>query len=73
MDTLRPKKAQVGGILTVVIGVIVIVAAAIPVTNSVIASANLTGTTKTLVDLIPIFLALAGMAYAAFASGLGRK
>ena len=62
----KSKKAQIGGrILVVIFGTIMIVAVAIPVTNSVITDANLTGTTATVVGFIPLFLALAGLALSA--------
>ncbi|WP_435125399.1 hypothetical protein [Halobaculum sp. D14] len=47
-----------GLILGIVIAGIMGVAVAIPVLNDVIASANLTGTTKTVVGLIPLFIGL---------------
>lgn len=47
--------------MTVVIGTILIVAVAIPITQSVIASANLTGTVATVVGFIPLFLGVAGL------------
>lgn len=60
------KKGQIGGrILVVIFGTIMIVAVAIPVTLDVIADANLSGTTATVVGFIPLFLALAGLALAA--------
>jgi hypothetical protein len=52
-------------IMNVIFGTILIVAAAIPVTTQVIASANLSGTTAVVVGLIPLFLGLAGLALAA--------
>lgn len=51
--------------MNVIFAVILLVAAAIPVTQTVINSANLTGTTATVVGLIPLFLGLAGLAVAA--------
>ncbi len=60
------KKAQMGGrILAVIFGIILLVGAAIPITQSVITSANLTGTTATVVGFIPLFLGLAGLALGA--------
>ena len=60
------KKAQMGGrILAVIFGIILLVGAAIPITQSVIDSANLTGTTSTVVGFIPLFLGLAGLALGA--------
>jgi len=50
-----------GAVIGVVIAIVVIVAVAIPVTQDVIDTQNLTGTTSTLVDLIPLFLGLAGL------------
>ena len=51
--------------MTVIFGTILIVAVAIPVTVSVIATSNLTGITSTIVGFIPVFLALGGLALAA--------
>jgi hypothetical protein len=52
-------------IMNVIFGVILLVAVAIPVTSAVITSANLTGTTATVVGFIPLFIGLAGLALAA--------
>jgi hypothetical protein len=52
---------MVGTIIGLVVAIIVLVAVAIPVTNQVIADANLTGTTATVVGLIPLFLGLLGL------------
>ena len=49
----------------VIFGTILLVAVAIPVTTAVIATANLTGTTATVVGFIPLFLGLAGLALSA--------
>jgi hypothetical protein len=60
------KRGQMGGVvLGVIFGVILLVAVAIPVTEDVITSANLTGITATVVGFIPLFLGLAGLALAA--------
>ena len=60
------KKGQMGGrIMAVIFGVILLVGAAIPITQSVIDTANLTGTTATVVGFVPLFLGLAGLALAA--------
>lgn len=60
------RKGQMGGkIMAVIFGTILLVGAAIPITSSVITSANLTGTTATVVGFIPLFLGLAGLALAA--------
>ena len=65
---LMNKKGQtgIGGrIMAVIFGTILIVGAAIPITQDTITSANLTGTTATVVGFIPLFLGLAGLALAA--------
>lgn len=60
------KKGQMGGrIMAVIFGTILLVGAAIPITQSTIDSANLSGTTATVVGFIPLFLGLAGLALAA--------
>ena len=51
----------VGSIVAVIVGIVLIVAAAIPVTQDVIADANLSGVTATVVGLIPLFLGIAGL------------
>ena len=48
-------KQFIGIMVVIIIGVAVV----IPVVNSVITTANLTGTTKTLVELLPLFIAIA--------------
>ena len=53
------KKAQMGiagALIGVLIAVIIGVGVAIPVTTQVIANSSLTGTTKTVVDLIPLMI-----------------
>lgn len=63
------KKGQAGGIasavLTVIFATILLVAVAIPITNDTITDANLSGITLTIVEFIPVFLALAGLSVAA--------
>jgi protein-S-isoprenylcysteine O-methyltransferase Ste14 len=55
------KGALVGQIIGLTIAIIVIVAVSIPVVNQVVDDANLTGTTATVVGLIPMFLGLAAL------------
>jgi len=50
--------ALVQGLIGVLVAVIIGVAVAIPVTQQVITDANLTGTTATIVGLIPLFIGL---------------
>lgn len=58
------------GPVGVLIYTIISVAVAIPVTNEVINNANLTGTTATVVNLIPLFIGLGTMFATARGSGL---
>ncbi len=48
-------KQFIGIMVVIIIGVAVV----IPVVNQVSADANLTGTVKTLIDLLPLFIAVA--------------
>lgn len=58
--------AAVSTILGVVIAVIVIVAVAIPVVTQTVSDANLTGTTATIANLLPLFFALSGLVLVAY-------
>ena len=51
----------VSNIIGSVIGVIMFIAVAIPVTTDIIATANLTGTTLTIVNLLPLFYAIGAL------------
>lgn len=58
----KPTKAfSVGSIVAVIIGIIMLVAVAIPVTQDVVTSANLTGTAATVTNLLPLLLAVGGV------------
>lgn len=48
----------VAGMIALVIGIVMAVAVAIPITNEVVTDANLTGTTATIVEILPVFVAL---------------
>jgi hypothetical protein len=61
MDYKPTKAFSIGSIVAVIVGIIMLVAVAIPVTDDVITSANLTGTTATVVGLIPLLLAVGGI------------
>lgn len=65
MRKIAKKGAMGATVMGVIFGTILIVAVAIPVTIEVIADANLSGTTATVVGFIPLFLGLAGLALAA--------
>lgn len=57
----KSKKAQVSGIMGVVVGIIMLVAVALPVVISVVANQTFTGTTSTIVNLYQLFLAIGGL------------
>lgn len=57
----RNKKAQTANILNLIVAIVLIVAAALPVTLDVIANVSLSGTTKTVVDLVPLFLGIGAL------------
>lgn len=69
---MKNKKGMVGTIVGLIVAIIALVAVAIPITNSVITSANLTGINATIVSYIPTFLALAGLALVAGMVGFGK-
>ena len=54
------KKGQ-AGVMALVMAIIMIVAVAIPITTDVTAAANLTGVTKTVIDLIPLLLGVGAL------------
>jgi hypothetical protein len=54
-----------GNVMAVIFGTILIVAVAIPVTNTAIDDSNLSGITATIVSFIPVFLGLGGLALSA--------
>jgi len=57
------KSAQTANILNLIVAIVLLIAAALPVTVDVIdnVSGNISGTTETVVDLIPLFLAIGGL------------
>ena len=59
------KKGMVGGIVSLIVAIIALVAVAIPIATQVIVTANLTGINAVIVQYIPTFLALAGLALVA--------
>lgn len=62
MYKIRSKKGfTVNNIIVVIIAIIMLIAVAIPVTQDVIASANLTGTASVVVELLPLLLAVGGV------------
>jgi len=61
MDYKPTKEFSIGSIVAVIIGIIMLVAVAIPVTQDVVDSANLTGTAATVTGLLPLLLAVGGV------------
>ncbi len=59
---LKARKGQlVANIVGSVIGVIMFVAVAIPVTQDIIDNVTLSGTTSTIVNLLPLFYAIGAL------------
>lgn len=63
------KKKGVGAI-EVVVGIILLVAVALPVASDIVNNSSATGTTKTIIDLIPLFIGIGALVYVARGSGL---
>lgn len=62
MQMLKSNKGfTIGSIVAVVLGIIMLVALAVPVTVDVVADANLSGTTKTIADLLPLLIIVGGV------------
>lgn len=55
---MKGKRGQMTNVLTLIIGIVLLVAVALPVTLQVIANVTLTGTTATIVNLVPTFIAI---------------
>jgi hypothetical protein len=62
-----------GGMIGILIAIIIGVAVAIPVINDVISDANLSGTTKIIIDLLPVMVGLLLFVGIAGLMGIGRK
>ena len=59
---MRQKTGQmVSNVIGSVIGVIMFIAVAIPVTQDIIDNVTLTGTTSTIVNLLPLFYAIGAL------------
>ncbi len=62
--SMMPKNKTgqlVSNIIGSVIGVIMFIAVAIPVTTEIVATANVTGTTLTILNLLPLFYAIGAL------------
>lgn len=57
------RGAIAGGIITFVVGMILILVVAFPLIQSTVASLNVTGTDKTIASVIPTLLLVAALVY----------
>lgn len=67
---LEGVQGQTAGVMGLVVGVILVVAVAIPVTQDVVDNSTATGTTATILDLLVLFLAIGVLVLIARGSGL---
>lgn len=68
----KSKRAQAGSVVGFILFLIMILGVGIPLSQSVIATSNLTGIASTVVSFIPVFLALGAMVAAVATSGFKR-
>ena len=61
MLTAKRGQFSIGSIVAVVIGIIMLIALAVPVTQDVVSAANLTGTTATIANLLPLLIVVGGV------------
>jgi len=62
MFKIKSKKGfSVGSVVAVVIGLIMIIALAVPVATGLVESANLTGTSAAIAALLPLLLIVGGV------------
>jgi competence protein ComGC len=62
MKMLKSNKGfTVGSIVAVVLGIILLIALAVPVTQDVVTDANLSGTAATIANLLPLLLIVGGV------------
>lgn len=66
----RGRGGQTNSVMTLVVGVILVVAVAIPVTQDIVDNTTATGTTKTILDLLVLFLAIGVLVLIARGSGI---
>ena len=67
---LKGTSGQTGNVMTLVVGVILVVAVAIPVTQDIVDNSTATGTTKTILNLLVLFLAIGVLVLIARGSGI---
>jgi len=58
------KKGQMNGVVMFIVAFIALIGVGIPITQSVVDEANLTGITATIVEFVPVFLGLGGLVLA---------
>lgn len=62
MKMLKSNKGfTVGSIVAVVLGIILLIALAVPVTQDVVTDANLSGTAATIANLLPLLIIVGGV------------
>ena len=66
----KGRRGQSNSVMTLVVGVILVVAVAIPVTQDIVDNTTATGTTKTILDLLVLFLAIGVLVLIARGSGI---
>jgi len=54
-------QGMIGGMMALLVGLILLIAVLIPVVTQVVSDASFSGTNKTIADLFPMFLLLAGL------------
>lgn len=69
MFKLLRSKAGVS-VMDMVVGIVLLVAAALPVAQDVVDNSTATGTTRTIINLIPLFIAIGAIVYVSATSGL---
>ena len=57
-------------VIDVVVGVVLMVAVALPITQQIIDNSTATGTTSTVIKIIPLFVGIGALIYVARGSGL---
>ncbi len=67
---LKGKGGQTNNVMTLVVGVILVVAVAIPVTQDIVTNSTATGTTRTILNLLVLFLAIGVLVLIARGSGI---
>ena len=67
---LFASKKGVENVMTLVVGVILVVAVAIPVTQDIVDNSTATGTTSTILNLLVLFLAIGVLVLIARGSGI---